>query len=267
MVFRLSLGLWKLAFLHIMLHALYKSLLFLGCGSLMISLVGGQDSRFFGYSFGGIRKLCFYTRSISLVGFPFAVGFFSKDVILLTGSFLRMNMFCLFMFFLGCLFTVFYRLRLVFYGFLYESFSSPLQLRRETYVFRFSISLLWLWAALSGYLFSWFCVSDLIILVRGREVTGGVYLFFVGLLTFCLGMLAFVIIFSVFYLRMLTSVNIRSSFSSFSTLLFGDFKWMEYVGPRGLYSFLLIGNFFRLSVDWFIFRGLFLFGSFFMFSY
>jgi len=125
-----------------MLHALYKSLLFLGCGSLIISLVGGQDSRFFGYSFGGMRKICFYTSAISLVGFPFAVGFFSKDVILLTGSFMFVNLFCVFIFFVGCLFTVFYSLRLIYYGFLLESFFNSFQLSRESYNFGFSISLL-----------------------------------------------------------------------------------------------------------------------------
>ena|ERR1700735_4418564 len=224
MVFSLCLGMWKLAFLHVMLHALYKSLLFLGCGSLMTSLIGGQDSRFFGYRFGGMRKICFYTSRISLVGFPFAVGFFSKDVILLTGSFLFMNLFCVFMFFVGCLFTVFYSVRLIFYGFLLESFSSPLQLAREGYTFSFSISFLWLWAAVSGYLFSWFCVSDLIILIRGSEVRGGLSLLSIGLLLFILGVISFVLVYRIFYLRMLTRLNISSSFISFRGFLFGDFK-------------------------------------------
>jgi len=209
-----------LAFLHVILHALYKSLLFLGCGSLIVSLIGGQDSRYFGFRFGGVRKVCFYTSSIRLVGFPFAVGFFSKDVILLTGSFLFINLFCIFMFFVGCLFTVFYRLRLIYYGFLLESFSAPLQLGRESYVFGFSISLLWVWAALSGFLFSWFCVSDLIVLIRGREVTGGMSLLFVGLIVFLVGILSLVLIYSIFYLRILTRLNMRGSFSVFRSFFF-----------------------------------------------
>jgi len=57
--FSLTLGLWKLAFLHVLLHALYKSLLFLGCGRLMINIRGGQDSRFFGFTFGGVKKNLF----------------------------------------------------------------------------------------------------------------------------------------------------------------------------------------------------------------
>ena len=232
-----------------MLHALYKSLLFLGCGSLMTSLIGGQDSRFFGHSFGGVRKVCFYTSRIRLVGFPFAVGFFSKDVILLTGSFLSISLLCILMFFVGCLFTVFYRARLVYYGFLLETFSNSFQLSRESYTFGFSVSLLWLWAAISGYFFGWFCVSDLMILIRGREVRGGLSLFFVGSLIFFFGVISFLLIYSIFYLRILTSFNLSSSFLSFGGILFGDYGWMELLGPRGLYDFLTLGNFFRLSVD------------------
>jgi len=224
MVFSLSLGLWKLAFLHVILHALYKSLLFLGCGNLIISLVGGQDSRFFGNRFGGIRKICFYTRSISLVGFPFAVGFFSKDIILLTGSFLVINVFCVFIFFLGCLFTVFYRIRLIFYGFLLESFSGSLQYGRDSFSFGFSISLLWAWAAISGYLFRWFCVSDLIILIRGSDIIRGISLLLIGNVTFLIGVLAFVLVFRIYYLRMLTSLNMSNSFRFYTRFLFGDFK-------------------------------------------
>jgi NADH:ubiquinone oxidoreductase subunit 5 (subunit L)/multisubunit Na+/H+ antiporter MnhA subunit len=125
-----------------MLHALYKSLLFLGCGSIILSLLGGQDSRFFGNSYGGVRKMCFYTSSLRLVGFPFAVGFFSKDIILLTGSFLDLNCFCVFVFFVGCFFTVFYSLRLIYYGFLLESFFFPLKLSSETIRYGFVVSLL-----------------------------------------------------------------------------------------------------------------------------
>lgn len=266
-IFSLSLGLWKLAFLHIMLHALYKSLLFLGCGSIMMSLLGGQDSRFFGDSYGGVRKMCFYTSRLRLVGFPFAVGFFSKDVILLTGSFLSLNLFCVLFFFVGCLFTVFYRLRLIYYGFLLESFFVSFKVSRETLNYGFIVSLLWFWASLSGYLFRWFCISDFVVLVRGRDVLRGVYFFGRGFFLFLLGIFSFVFVFRIFYLRMLTRLNLSSSFISYRVFFLGDTSWLEFLGPRGLYGFLVSGNFFSVSVDWFIFRGLFIFGSVFVFSY
>jgi NADH-ubiquinone oxidoreductase chain 5 len=123
--FSLSMGLWKLAFLHVLLHALYKSLLFLGCGRMILRLLGRQDSRGFGFSFGGFGKLCFFSSSVRLVGLPFAVGFFSKDLIILLISFNSLNFFNMIIFFIGCLLTVFYRMRLIYYGFFLEPTFSP----------------------------------------------------------------------------------------------------------------------------------------------
>jgi len=60
MLYRLSLGFWKLCFVHMRMHALFKSLLFLRCGSLMSGLGGGQDSRFFGFSFSSVSGVCFF---------------------------------------------------------------------------------------------------------------------------------------------------------------------------------------------------------------
>jgi len=125
-----------------LLHALYKSLLFLGCGGLITNVLGGQDSRGFGYSFGGVGKVCFYTRSISLVGFPFAVGFFSKDVILLTGSFVSIESFWFMLFFFGCLLTVIYSSRLIWYGFLFCPFQNGVSVDNITGGYGLSLSLL-----------------------------------------------------------------------------------------------------------------------------
>lgn len=153
MVFSLSIGLWKMAYLHVVLHALFKSLLFLACGSIMVHVLGGQDSRGFGYSFGGTAKLCFFSRGVRLVGFPFSVGFLSKDTILLTGSFLFLNVISLFLFFTGCLFTVFYTVRLVYYGFVLEPYIGSFQENRESWRFGLSVFFLWGWSTFSVLLF------------------------------------------------------------------------------------------------------------------
>jgi NADH-quinone oxidoreductase subunit L len=69
---------------HLMTHAFFKALLFMGAGLVIHALAGEQDIR----NMGGIGKLMPWTRrmflvaSLALVGiFPFA-GFFSKDSIL-----------------------------------------------------------------------------------------------------------------------------------------------------------------------------------------
>jgi NADH-ubiquinone oxidoreductase chain 5 len=49
MFYALVVGFWKLAFLHIVVHALFKASLFLGVGLLMSICGGGQDYRSFGW--------------------------------------------------------------------------------------------------------------------------------------------------------------------------------------------------------------------------
>jgi len=83
-IITISLGLSELAFFHLLSHALFKSLLFL-CAGVYIHGIGDiQDVR----DLGGFRvltpvtSLYFFGCSLSLCGFPFLSGFYSKDVIL-----------------------------------------------------------------------------------------------------------------------------------------------------------------------------------------
>jgi NADH-quinone oxidoreductase subunit L len=69
---------------HLMTHAFFKALLFLGSGIVIHALAGEQDIR----RMGGLRRLmpftwiCFWIGGLALVGIPPFAGFFSKDSIL-----------------------------------------------------------------------------------------------------------------------------------------------------------------------------------------
>ncbi|MGD8574981.1 MAG: NADH-quinone oxidoreductase subunit L, partial [Gammaproteobacteria bacterium] len=69
---------------HLMTHAFFKALLFLGAGSVIIAMHHEQDMR----KMGGLRKympvtyLTFLVGSLALIGFPGFAGFFSKDAII-----------------------------------------------------------------------------------------------------------------------------------------------------------------------------------------
>jgi NADH-quinone oxidoreductase subunit L len=73
-------GVW-----HIVTHAFFKALLFLGAGSVIHALSGEQDLQ----KMGGLRKktpITFYTlfaAALAIAGFPFTSGWFSKDAILI----------------------------------------------------------------------------------------------------------------------------------------------------------------------------------------
>jgi len=216
--FSLSIGLWKLAFLHVLLHALYKSLLFLGCGSLMLRLQGRQDSRNFGFSFGGFGKLCFFSSCVRLVGLPFAVGFFSKDLIILLIRLNNLNFFCITLFFFGCILTVFYRLRLILYGFSLEPIFSSYVENWERIYFSLSVFALWTWATFSRHYFSWFCIRESIFVLRGLDIFRGMEIFIIGVILFLLIRLRIILLFRIFYLRILRRFLMRINFLNYLSL-------------------------------------------------
>jgi NADH-quinone oxidoreductase subunit L len=72
------------AFFHLVTHAFFKALLFLGSGSVIHALSGEQDIR----RMGGLRAhlpsthTTFLIGCLAIAGFPLTAGFFSKDEIL-----------------------------------------------------------------------------------------------------------------------------------------------------------------------------------------
>jgi NADH-quinone oxidoreductase subunit L len=80
----LGVGAYSTGMFHVMTHAFFKALLFLGAGSVIHGLSGEQDLR----HMGGLRKympITFWTllaASLAISGFPGFSGFWSKDAIL-----------------------------------------------------------------------------------------------------------------------------------------------------------------------------------------
>jgi NADH-quinone oxidoreductase subunit L len=80
----LGVGAYSTGMFHVMTHAFFKALLFLGAGSVIHGLSGEQDLR----HMGGLRKympITFWTllaASLAIAGFPGFSGFWSKDAIL-----------------------------------------------------------------------------------------------------------------------------------------------------------------------------------------
>src|SRR3569833_1019631 len=80
----LGCGAYTGAVFHVMTHAFFKALLFLGAGSVIHAMGGEQDIR----KMGGLRKampvtsLTFFIGCVAIAGIPPFSGFFSKDEIL-----------------------------------------------------------------------------------------------------------------------------------------------------------------------------------------
>jgi len=84
MVFACGLSNYSVSLFHLMNHAFFKALLFLSAGSIIHALSDEQDMR----KMGGLLKIVPVTYvmiligSLSLMGFPFLTGFYSKDILL-----------------------------------------------------------------------------------------------------------------------------------------------------------------------------------------
>lgn len=84
MVIAVGLSSYNIALFHLVNHAFYKGLLFLGAGAVIHAVADNQDFR----SYGGLIVFLPLTYSVmliaslSLVAFPFMTGFYSKDFIL-----------------------------------------------------------------------------------------------------------------------------------------------------------------------------------------
>jgi NADH-quinone oxidoreductase subunit L len=117
MFLALGTGNYVAAVFHVMTHAFFKALLFLGSGSVIHAMSGQQDIRFM----GGLRRklpityITFLIGCIAIAGIPPLSGFFSKDAILL-GAFTA-NKFLWVAGLITAALTAFYMFRLLFITF------------------------------------------------------------------------------------------------------------------------------------------------------
>lgn len=117
MFLALGTGAYVAAVFHVMTHAFFKALLFLGSGSVIHAMGGEQDIR----NMGGLSKklkITFWTfvaGCVAIAGIPPFSGFFSKDAILLSAFEKSPVMYGIALF--TALLTAFYMFRLLFITF------------------------------------------------------------------------------------------------------------------------------------------------------
>ena len=121
MFFAVGVGAYGAAMFHLFTHAFFKALLFLGAGSVIHAVNDEQDIR----KMGGLSSYIPFTHmlmligTISLMGFPFTAGYYSKDAII-ESAYLASSGFSSYAFIiglLGVLMTSFYSWRLMFLTF------------------------------------------------------------------------------------------------------------------------------------------------------
>ena len=117
MVLAMGLGAYTAGVFHVMTHAFFKALLFLGAGSVIHAMGGVQDIRQMGGLSGKIKItfITFLIACIAIAGIPPFSGFFSKDAILLAAWQKSPVIYVIAL--MGALLTAFYMFRLLFITF------------------------------------------------------------------------------------------------------------------------------------------------------
>ncbi|BBK37364.1 NADH:ubiquinone oxidoreductase subunit L [Allostella sp. ATCC 35155] len=121
MFFAIGVSAYQAAIFHLMTHAFFKALLFLGAGSVIHAMSDEQDMR----RMGGIWRLIpttyamMWIGSLALAGLPFFAGFYSKDIILEAayGAHSGVGQYAFWLGIVAALLTAFYSWRLIFLTF------------------------------------------------------------------------------------------------------------------------------------------------------
>nr|YP_010016403.1 NADH dehydrogenase subunit 5 [Perlomyia isobeae]QOI73905.1 NADH dehydrogenase subunit 5 [Perlomyia isobeae] len=264
----LAMGFPKLAFFHLLTHALFKALLFMCAGAIIHNMKDSQDIRFMGglVKHMPLTSLCFNLSNLALCGAPFLAGFYSKDLILEIVSLSYMNYFSFMLYFVSTGLTVCYSLRLVYYAMSGEFNTFSLHpLNDEGWIMLRGMLPLAFMAVMGGCMLSWvlFPTPDMICLplylktlALSVSILGGWlgYELSQGRLSFNLWVLRnqFLTSFfgSMWFLPFLSTYGV-----SFGPLNLGgsvmksfDHGWSELVGAQGLYNFFMLNS--KITQSW-----------------
>nr|AEP27449.1 NADH dehydrogenase subunit 5 [Deporaus betulae] len=154
----LALGEFKLAFFHLLTHALFKALLFMCAGNIIHNMDNCQDIRFMGGLVNHLPLTCTMLNicNFSLCGLPFLSGFYSKDLVVEVMSMSYLNMFIYMVYYISIGLTVCYSFRLTYYSMTGEwNFSSLILLQESSYTMLKGMMGLIGFVVISGSLLMW----------------------------------------------------------------------------------------------------------------
>nr|ALO64596.1 NADH dehydrogenase subunit 5 [Lasioglossum minutissimum] len=111
----LGMGLVELGFFHLLIHAFFKSLMFMCVGGFIHSTLNNQDLRkFMGMMcLSPLKSVVFLFSLLNLSGFPFISGFYSKDLILEFMNISLMNKMVIYILMISSILTVNYSVRII----------------------------------------------------------------------------------------------------------------------------------------------------------
>nr|YP_010954980.1 NADH dehydrogenase subunit 5 [Cheiracanthium brevispinum]WMX19913.1 NADH dehydrogenase subunit 5 [Cheiracanthium brevispinum] len=256
MMFAISMNAFNLAFIHLIIHALFKSTMFL-CAGTMIHESMYQDMRMMGMSMMmlSIPSSTMGITSMALMGVPFMSGFFSKDSIIenMITSNLKCMMSLLMIMSIGM--TASYSIRMIFFSNKWILKSYPNTSNHLNFFSTLPMMIMGPLSISTGSMMTWMLTPEQNFMVN---MMFKMSIFLVLLLGVMLGMLmsfnnknfmklGFTAI-SIWFMHILSTIPKKFSSNPMLIFLKNDKQWMENYGPNNLYlSFKNISNSIILS--------------------
>nr|AEP27723.1 NADH dehydrogenase subunit 5 [Otiorhynchus rugosostriatus] len=258
MISILALGNADLAFFHLLIHALFKALLFMCAGMMIHNLGSYQDIRMMGVLVKPMPLSCllFNICNLSLCGLPFLSGFYSKDLVAEALSMKVLSLFIYSVFFLSVGLTAFYSFRLTYYTLTGSFNQSTLHfLNEEDKPMLKSMMWLALLVIFMGSTLFWvlfpspyfICLPPMMKLMTLLLVFMGIWLGYVGsIFNFKYDLRSLKFFKSSTFLASMWNLPTLSTFSATSHIIrlgkiylkYVDQGWSEYYGGQKLYQIL-----------------------------
>nr|WKU83826.1 NADH dehydrogenase subunit 5 [Brachypalpus oarus] len=231
MMMILSMGYYKLAFFHLLTHALFKALLFMCAGAIIHNMNNSQDLRLMGglSLYMPLTSSCFNVANLALCGMPFLAGFYSKDLILEIVSLSMVNLFIYFLFFFSTGLTVCYSLRLVYYSMTGDLNCSSLNvLNDEGWIMLKGMMGLMIMSIVGGSMLSW------LIFLTPYSICLPYYLKFMTLFVCIIGGLCGYLMSKISLFFINKSLN-----NYFISVFVGSMWFMPYISTYGIINYSL----------------------------
>nr|AZL93199.1 NADH dehydrogenase subunit 5 [Dryinus sp. ZJUH_2016011] len=153
----LFLGFNELSYFHLLIHALFKSLLFMCSGIIIHLMNNNQDIRFMGglINLSPFLIMVFMMAKLCLCGFPFLSGFYSKDLIMELILMSKMNLLILMILLLSILLTVSYSVRMIMFMFIMNFKFKCSFMFNENWLMNNTLFLNYFFSIIGGFSFNW----------------------------------------------------------------------------------------------------------------
>uniref|UniRef100_A0AAT9FEU7 NADH-ubiquinone oxidoreductase chain 5 n=1 Tax=Haemaphysalis megaspinosa TaxID=1155002 RepID=A0AAT9FEU7_9ACAR len=244
MMIIVSLNMPELAFFHLIMHAIFKSMLFLCAGLIIHFMNGNQDIRMLGnfFKISPVIMSCMLISILSLMGYPFIGGFYSKDLILEFFFMKSNNMLLLLMFIMSIIFTFMYCIRLMYFLMLKSILSINFYMINLDLKMVLPIYILTFFLLISGNFLFWISVfNNKIMFISLMSKFTGIILMIISIyITFYILVYCnffnknIEFFFKMWFLSSLTSIILLKNNNNLLKMSLMDWKWMELLGPGGI---------------------------------